>query len=115
MTKKTDNEKLFKTVKKVSGVPFIKIEPHEPAFVRIDTPITQGMMKKKLANFAMVTDLLSGEPRKLLVNTVLAKILLEGYPNDTFIGLSFRIEKGEKVEGAENSYYEFEVSEIEPA
>lgn len=105
----------FKSVKKVTGIPFHKIEIGKPSFLRFTSPITLGVMKKKPAEFANVDNLESGEVMKLLLGKVLSRQLLEAYPEDGFIGKCFRIEKGEAVEGNENKYYPYEIEEIEVA
>ncbi|MDX1939681.1 MAG: hypothetical protein SFU99_03970 [Saprospiraceae bacterium] len=103
----------FKVVKKVTGVPFLKIETHKPVYVRFTSPITVGQMKKKEAFFSTVDNMETGEVMKLLVNKVLSRQLNENYPNDSFVGKTFEIIKGEKKQGNENAYYEFELTEIE--
>lgn len=114
MTKESKKSEFkYKSVKKVTGVPFLKIETHEPVFITFRSAITVGMMKKKTAQFALITDLQTGEDKKLLLGSVLARTLLENYADDSFVGKSFRIEKGEKVKGGENEYFEYDLEEIE--
>lgn len=110
---KTQTNDKFKIKKKVTGVPFLKIESGSAVYVEFTSPITVGQMKKKVANFVNIVNLETGEIQKLLLGSVLSKILIENYPNDSFINKKFQIIKGEKVKGAENEYFEYEVSEIE--
>lgn len=106
----------FKSVKKVTGIPFLKIEPGNTVYVRFESNITVGMMKKKPAEFASVTNMETGELNKMLLGKVLSRTLLENYPQDSFIGKTFAITKGaDKVEGSENAYFEYELEEVEIA
>lgn len=111
--KETSIDPQFKVKKKITGIPFIKIESGDAVYIRFDSNMYSGLMKKKPAVFANVTNLKTGEICKLLLNRVLEKTIHENYPNDSFVAKSFCIIKGEKVKGGENDYYEFELSEIE--
>lgn len=116
-TKNVENvvKKTFtvKNRKKVTGIPFLKIEVAQPVYVKFTSPITTGLMKKKPAQFVNVTNLETGEIQKLLLGTVLVRQLLDNYGDDSFIGKDFEIIKGEKVKGGDNEYYEYEINEIE--
>lgn len=103
----------YKTVKKLTGVEFLMVEPHKPVFVKITGVIFRGTLKKKPASSVPVVNLETGEVMKLLLGKVLERQLLESYGDEGFVNKSFRIEKGERVKGQENEYFEFEVEEIE--
>ena len=99
--------------KKVTGIPFLKINVAEPVYVKFTSLITSGLMKKKPAQFVNVINLETGEIAKLLLGTVLTRQLLDNYGDDGFLNKDFEIIKGEKVKGGDNEYYEYEINEIE--
>lgn len=57
-----------------------------------------------------VTNLATGEEQQIVCGTVLAGILEDAYPNDTYIGKCYQITKRPKV-GAKR-YFNYELDEI---
>lgn len=111
--KSDDSQFKFKSVRKLTGIQFLVLETHKPVFVTITSLITRGVLKKKPASSVTVTNVETGEIQKLLLGRVLERQLLENYGEEGFLNKTFRIERGEKVKGNENEYYEFEIEEIE--
>lgn len=103
----------FKRTKKVENSNLLEIKVHEPIFVRFESTFLSKLMKKKPATFAPVTNVETGEVAQILLGTVLVRLIEENYPNQTYVGKTFEIIKGEKVKGSDNSYFEYELFEIE--
>ena len=67
--------------------------------------------KKEPATLCNVIDLKTGEPAQIILNAVVKSVLMEEYPNDSYVGLCFSITKQARVVG--KSYDPFSIEEIE--
>lgn len=114
-TTNKDEKKQFKVKQQVSGVSMLKVETGDVVHVKFTSAFKVGKIKNNPATLASVVNLETGEIAKIIVSKVLFNILEENYPNESFVGKSFRIEKGEKVKGKAggNAYNEFEVFELD--
>lgn len=120
----------YKIAKRVN-VPILKHEDGETLAVRIDAPImeeptarevkykdpTTGEMRVGLEegtiNVVRVTELYSKEPFQLVLNTMSAGDLRNAYPDHSYVGRLFAIQKAGLVPG--KRYKQVNVVEIEPA
>jgi len=118
----------FKVVKQVT-IPFIvPPENHDPVYVKFLTPFTEddslaiarkkrGQDKdapKKPPMIARVINLETNTQAKLIGNQVVVSTLGESYPKDGYVGKSFQLRRMDKIKSASgNSYYAFEIAEIE--
>lgn len=103
----------YKVKRKVSGQKLFQFPILEPVAAKIVSGFTAGLIKKKQAVFLQIMLVETGEIVKIIVPSVLHRLLEENYPNESFNGLVFEFIKGEKVKGAENEYSTFELNEIE--
>lgn len=120
MTKETTKKKLetvannkYARKKKVENLPMIKIGEGQTVFFKINGPAIAKTMKNKPAVFLPVIDLNTGEVGQTLAGAILLRQLDENYPNQSYVGKSFEITKGEKVQGKSNEYFEFEIYELD--
>lgn len=106
-------------VKRNLTLPTLSLKANEVCFVRFDEKIYIGKKAepkdkeaaKEPPHLVNVTDLETGEQKTLILNTVLVSTINEAYPNDSYVGLAFRIEKLEKKAGKD--YHTFKVQEVE--
>ena len=105
----------FKTIKKLSGSNFLKLEVGETRFLQIVSAIVLGTMKKKPAFFVDVVDMETndGTVHKLLLSTVLHSLISENYKTGEYLNRGFSITKTEKIVGVDNAYNGFTVEEVE--
>lgn len=112
----------FKVTKHVT-LPLIKIG-NDPVFLRLDSAITKadevtrgrasknedGTEKALMSppELAQVTDMVTGKPAQIIVNAVLGSELRKKYPNDGYVGKTFRIVKTQ-LQG--KRYATFEITE----
>lgn len=101
----------FKT-RKITGKKFFKLEAGDEINLLVTSPMISGMIKKKPCLVISCTDLITNEEGKFLCGKVIERTLHEEFPNDGFVGKKLKFIKGEKVQGAENSYNTFEIEEI---
>lgn len=84
----------FKTVKHVT-LPLLKIKPNgAPVFVRFENPMFTGKKiddNKPAAILAHVIDLETGEECQIICAKLLQDQLNESYPDNKYVGKSFRI------------------------
>lgn len=111
----TKTVKKFNVVKKVENNKLLKMELGKPLHITIVSDFIAGVMKKKQAVFLDVIDLdnADGEVKRIICPVVLHRLLDESYPRGLFVNKSFKVIKGDKVDGAENQYSQIELYEIE--
>lgn len=112
-------EKTAKNKRKLTGIKLFEIKSLMPTELRITEVFTPGVIKKKSCIFGTGVLLSEGtkkdlnEQVKFLVPSMLYNVINENFPHDSYVGKTFEITKGEKVKGEQNSYYSFEVYEVE--
>jgi hypothetical protein len=105
------------TITKTVTLPLFKWIPGVEKYLTITSPIFQGKeinegagkKKKDPAYLMEVIDLVTGEKGQVITATVLKSTLLEEYPDDAYVGLSFCI-KQRKIPGKD--YNGFDIAEI---
>lgn len=103
-------------VKKVLTLPLIKLAKGVPVYLQITEAFFVGKKiddKKEPATIANVIDLATGECAQIIVPSVLKSTIQESYPNDSYVGLGFSIEKTSAAGDGDKAYAKFSVSEIE--
>lgn len=106
-------------VKRLVTLPVLSLKSGDIAFVKFLSKIEQSKVKQKdkdgkeqdPAHIAQVTMLDTGENRTLICNAVLRSIMLEEYPNDSYIEKGFQIKVADPKAG--KRYKGFEVAELE--
>jgi hypothetical protein len=108
--------------------PTLKIEPDAVNFVKVLEPMSEGRQieeegngKRGPATILKVTVLhagpkheLNGKDAQIVANKLLVGTLRDSYPDDNYVGRSFRIVKShDKKKGKNGDYYTFSVDEIE--
>lgn len=105
--------------KKLVTVPVLTLKDNTPRQLRFDDQMFVGKQmketdpekkKKEPATLVNVTDIETGEKHQLIVNAVLHSILDEEYPNNSYVGKTFEIERLPKREG--KAYNGFKVFEL---
>ena len=111
-------------VKKHVTLPLLKMEADKPCFVTILEPIykakaiapgrkaADGKPQMEPPELMNVTNLENGHEYQMIVNTVLGSNLRDAYPNDTYVGKSFLLER-RQIAG--KRYASFDITEIELA
>lgn len=111
-----DNTKRFK-VKKPVTLPLLKLEKGVPIYCTINEEmyIGKGNTKKDMAppTLLNITNLETGEMAEIIVPAVLGSIFTEHYPEASYVGLSFEIEKTTNPTEGGARYSKFRVSELE--
>lgn len=111
---------LFKTVRNVT-LPVLPVKIEEPVYITIKDAMRVGKAQKagkdgakqmEPATVCTVVDLTSGEVKTLIVSAVVKSIFTDEYPDDAYVGKSFRLVKHAKKEG--KNYFNFSVDEIDP-
>lgn len=90
----------------------------EPKEFTVTAPISKGSVFTKSGittapDIMSVTDLKDGKPKRLLVGAVLLKALTENFPNDGYVGRSFRCVQGPPPDGVR--YKSMDIKELIPA
>jgi len=107
----------FKIAKRVT-VRTMKVEKDE-IFVKFESKIETkkkmekdeaGKMVEKTIDVARVTDLTTGESVQIVIGSVLRSDLGEHYPNDSYVGKGFRLQKKD-VPG--KRYKTYEIDELD--
>lgn len=107
----------FKIAKRVT-MPTLNLKVNEPKILRIDDAFRvstykdpdPAKAKEKPATICTATDMQTGEVALLLVPEVMHKNLTEQYPNDTYVGKIFGLQKLPKRPG--KRYFDFEIAEL---
>jgi hypothetical protein len=91
---------------------YIKIETamHIGKDIKSRTPVDEAK-KKEPATLCNVTNLETGEPAQIILNAVLKSVLIEEYPNDSYVGKCFAVTKQSRQPGKQ--YDPFNIEEIE--
>ena len=110
--------------KKLLTRPVLKMPEGVPRYVKIEHPMFIGKTikekskgdsddkkQKEPATILDVIDLSTGEQAQIVCNAVLKSVLAEEYPNDSYVGLCFSIEKQGRAPGKD--YNPFHIEEIE--
>lgn len=109
--------------KKLLTRPVLKMPEGVARYVLIEAPMFIGkVIKEKLkegtdkkqkepATILNIVDLTTGEQAQIVCNAVLKSVLSEEYPNDTYVGKCFSIEKQGRQPGKD--YNPFHIEEIE--
>ncbi|MGH7746365.1 MAG: hypothetical protein ACREQ5_16645 [Candidatus Dormibacteria bacterium] len=105
--------------KKLLTRPVLKYVVDSAIYVKIETEMHIGKemkpgpdgKKKEPATLCNVIDLKTGEPSQIIANAVVKSVLLEEYPNSSYVGLCFAITKQARVQGKQ--YDPFNIEEIE--
>lgn len=108
-----ENTMAFKKVKNVT-LPLIKLENKREYFLRFDGAMHQGKTvddKKEPPIMAEVTDMETGEQGLIILGQVLRENLKAAYPEDSYVGKIFSIEKS-APEGA-RKYSLWNIAEVE--
>jgi hypothetical protein len=103
----------FKTKKHVT-LPLLKFQNNDPLYVQFTDAIFTGKVvddKKEPPKMANVINLETGEEAQIILGAVLVSNLEDTYPNETYVGKQFMIEKS-APEGA-RKYSLFNITEIE--
>lgn len=108
----------FKVLRNVT-MPTLKMQLETPIYVKFTAPHFIGRTQKpkageeaqKPATVISCVNLETGEVCQLVLGAALVSVLDEMYPNDTYVGRSFRIVKHPKVEG--KRYFTYSVDEVE--
>lgn len=106
-------------VKRLVTVPTLTLKSGTVYYLKFLTPIAVSKVVNKdkdgkvqePAHIAQVVQLDSGEARTLIVNAVLASIMVEEFPNDSYVDKGFQIEPTTPKEG--KRYKGFTVAELE--
>jgi hypothetical protein len=111
-------------VKKNVTLPLLKLEDGGAIFIRADEPIflakeIEGTRARKNAegqvqqppHLLNVTNLETGEQMQIIANEVLKSTLEDAYPDTSYVGKSFRVERKPIQKG--KKYATFTVAEIE--
>ncbi len=111
----------YEVIRQVN-LPVMKKIDEEPIFVRFESPMYVGKQLKRAtdtkekngktrspATLAAITNMETGEQFLLIINQVLKDNLNDGYPDDSYVGKTFRIVQHSR-EG--KSYKTYSLSEI---
>lgn len=104
------------TVARQVVIPQLKQKTGETVYITVNEPIHDGDEIKDAtgkvgkARLCEVTNLQDGKLYVYLTNAILESALTKGYPDDSYVGKSFAIAKGEVVEG--KRYKALQVVEI---
>lgn len=79
---------------KKSGVYYVKFDTKIEHKAKIEKD-EKGNPVEKQISVAQVTNLENGEMGQLVVGTILEGNLVEAYPNDSYVGKGFRVEKSD--------------------
>lgn len=81
-------------------LPVLKQEDNVPMFIKLDSPVYKGeAMNDKdgkalePADLSKATNLETGEIGVVVMNTVLKSAIEKAYPDNTFVGKCFRLER----------------------
>jgi hypothetical protein len=100
---------ILPTLKLVSGVPhYVKFDSAiiaKPSKEKVD-----GEWIEKTINIANVTELESGEQVQIVCGDVLVKNMSEAYPDESYVGKGFMIEKSDV---AGKRYKAYKIAEVE--
>lgn len=107
------------TAKRQVILPTLNLKPGEPRVLLLTQPMAvstyvekdEAKKKEKPATVCAVGDVTDGMAYNLLVPAVLESTLREAYPNDSYVGLTFYMEKLPKRPG--KRYFDFKLVEAE--
>jgi len=108
----------FKIAKRIT-LPSLVLKENTPMALRIDDPFRISKWidpdpkkaKEKPATICSVTNMQTGEVAVLLVPEVMHKNLDEAYPDNTYVGKVFGVQKLPKRPG--KRYHDMEIAELE--
>lgn len=108
----------FKRARRLT-LPNFKLIENTPLRVRFESVMVVGKRidgdeaDRKPATIANVTNLDTGELGQIVCPRLLVSELNETFPQDTYVGKSFEIVKGEKKKGKNNTYNTMDIFELE--
>lgn len=108
----------YRIAKRVT-MPTLNLAVNEPKVMRIDDAFRESKYqdpdpkkaKEKPATICSITDMQTGEVALLLVPEVMKKNIDESYPDQTYVGRIFCVQKLPKRPG--KRYFDFEIAELE--
>jgi hypothetical protein len=109
-------------VKRSVTLPLFKFQEGVERYLHVDGAMYEAKPLKKLTPaqaakkppiLMHVTDMLTGEEGQIIVNTVLADILKDEYPEEGYVGKSFAITRHPIDTSRDKNYATFSVMEIE--
>ena len=104
-------------------LPVLKTSIGIPAYVRIIDPIFKGKLlaeevakgkdAKDAADIINVNNLETGQDQQIIGGMVLINTLREAYPEDSYVGKTFMLTKGEQKGTGSKKYHPWSIQEID--